>query len=174
MGGHSLTGLPAYPDPQTLGRFLLRFAQHGLPAFRRLHDHLTVRRPQHPTPSPLVILDLDSTVLTVYGRRAGAKVGFNPREKGRPAYLPLLGIEGQARDGWKASSPWHSSRDDRDPAAAGASPGPGAPGVQSLRLRAASACCDHEIVAWLAAHTGRYAIAAALTPRLQRRVAAAR
>ena len=36
------------------------------------------------------ILDLDSTVQTVYGKQEGAKKGFNPRHKGKRSYHPLL------------------------------------------------------------------------------------
>ena len=32
------------------------------------------------------ILDLDSTVVTVYGKQGGSAVGYNPTKKGRPSY----------------------------------------------------------------------------------------
>jgi len=32
------------------------------------------------------ILDLDSTVVTVYGKQSGSAVGYNPTKKGRPSY----------------------------------------------------------------------------------------
>jgi hypothetical protein len=44
------------------------------------------------------ILDLDSSVLTVYGRQERSAVGFNPRKRGRPSYLAILSFEGQTRD----------------------------------------------------------------------------
>jgi hypothetical protein len=45
-----LTGLPTYPDPQTLRRFLLRFGEAGLEPFQRLHDYLRARlRPERTT-----------------------------------------------------------------------------------------------------------------------------
>ena len=34
------------------------------------------------------IMDLDSTVVTVYGKQEGAAVGYNPSKPGRPI-LPL-------------------------------------------------------------------------------------
>ncbi len=42
-----LTGLPVYPDPQTLRRFLVRFGDAGFARFLQLHDHLRIacRRP---------------------------------------------------------------------------------------------------------------------------------
>ena len=47
-------------------------------------------------PSAL-ILDLDSTVETVYGEQAGAAKGTNPHKPGRKSYHPLLVFEGQSR-----------------------------------------------------------------------------
>lgn len=91
-----LTGLPGYPDPSSLRRFLQRFGQAGRTSFLKLHDRygqamLRSLRKQ-------VVLDLDSTVLTVYGRQQQAAVGYNPRKRGRPSYLAVLCFEGQTRD----------------------------------------------------------------------------
>lgn len=47
-------------------------------------------------PSEL-ILDLDSTVETVYGDQASAAKGTNPHKPGRKSYHPLLAFEGQSR-----------------------------------------------------------------------------
>ncbi|MEB8638355.1 IS1380 family transposase [Bacillus cereus] len=44
-----------------------------------------------------VILDLDSTVETVYGNQSGAAKGTNPHKPGRKSYHPLLAFEGQSR-----------------------------------------------------------------------------
>ncbi|MCP3776116.1 IS1380 family transposase [Paenibacillus sp. MZ04-78.2] len=44
-----------------------------------------------------IILDLDSTVETVYGHQAGAAKGANPHKPGRKSYHPLLAFEGQTR-----------------------------------------------------------------------------
>jgi hypothetical protein len=43
------------------------------------------------------ILDLDSTVETVYGDQAGAAKGTNPHKPGRKSYHPLLAFEGHTR-----------------------------------------------------------------------------
>lgn len=47
-------------------------------------------------PSELIV-DLDSTVETVYGRQEGAAVGTNPHKPGRKSYHPLMAFEGQSR-----------------------------------------------------------------------------
>jgi hypothetical protein len=44
-----------------------------------------------------MILDLDSTVETVYGNQSGAAKGTNPHKPGRKSYHPLLAFEGQSR-----------------------------------------------------------------------------
>lgn len=44
-----------------------------------------------------LILDLDSTVETLYGSQQGAAVGANSHKPGRKSYHPLLAFEGQSR-----------------------------------------------------------------------------
>ena len=46
--------------------------------------------PQFPEPP---ILDLDSTVVTVFGHQEGAAVGYNPHYRGKRSYDPLLCLE---------------------------------------------------------------------------------
>ena len=97
----ALTGLPAYPNPTTLRRFLGRFAVRGLPKLRGLHDELLQQLWQRPQPLRRVLFDLDSTVLTLYGHQEQARGGYNPRQHGRPSYVipgsasrPRRGISG--------------------------------------------------------------------------------
>ena len=96
----TLTGLPTYPDPTSLRRFLRRFAVRGLPRLRRLHDRLLAKMCQRSRPLRRVLLDLDSTVLTLYGHQEKARRGYNPRKRGRPSYHPLVCFEAQTRDFW--------------------------------------------------------------------------
>src|SRR5713226_9719333 len=74
---HSLAGLPGYPEATSLRCFLERFARAGRNAFLKLHDRWRTQMIAHP---PQVIFDLDSTVLTVYGRQQRAAVGYNPKK----------------------------------------------------------------------------------------------
>lgn len=78
-----LSGLQSYPDPQSLRRFLLQ----APPAFRaQLHRlnhrllHQFIHWPEHRS---RLILDLDSTVVTVFGNQEGAAGGYNPRYRGK-------------------------------------------------------------------------------------------
>ncbi|MEK4005505.1 IS1380 family transposase [Paenibacillus sp. FSL H3-0333] len=56
--------------------------------------NLEVIRPVLPSK---LILDLDSTVETVYGNQAKAAKGVNSHKPGRKSYHPLLAFEGQSR-----------------------------------------------------------------------------
>ncbi len=94
----TLTGLPAYPDPTALRRFLRRFALRGVPKLRRLHDRLLAQMCQRPQPLRRVRFDLDSTVLTLYGHQEKARIGYNPRTRGRPSYHPLGGPPPRSRE----------------------------------------------------------------------------
>jgi len=89
-----LTGLPTYPNPTTLRRFLLRMAPEALP---RLLATMSTK-PKSPR---RMIFDLDSTVLTLYGRQELAVVGYNPMKKGRKSYHPLLCFDGLTKDYWQ-------------------------------------------------------------------------
>jgi len=85
-----LTGLPAYPDPQTLRRFLMRMAPLSLPRLRKLHDNLLSAMMLKPSAPSRIIFDMDSTVLTLYGKQEMAKIGYNPKKRGRPSYHPTI------------------------------------------------------------------------------------
>jgi Transposase DDE domain group 1 len=50
-----------------------------------------------------LIFDLDSVVLTLYGQQQGARVGYNPKKKGRRSYHPLLCFEAHAQEFWHGS-----------------------------------------------------------------------
>ena len=98
-----LAGLPSYPAATTLRRFLHRFGMAGLSAFGRLHDRYRRAFRSTATPCTQAVLDFDSTVLTVYGQQEQAAIGFNPKKRGRPSYLPLLCFDGVTRDVWAGS-----------------------------------------------------------------------
>lgn len=118
-----------------------------------------------------VVFDLDSTVLTVYGRQQQAQVGYNPKKRGRPSYLPLLCFEGQTQDCWEGS--YH----------------PGNTSVatvtipllerafaklpersEAVRLRADGAFFDHKIIEFIEGNKGFYVIVARLSGPLKNRL----
>lgn len=93
-----LTGLRTYPDPTTLRRFLTRLGTYGMVAFHRLHDRIRTQAVK----SKSIRFDLDTTVLTVYGNQEKAKIGHNPKKRGRPSFQPLFCFEGNSGVCWEA------------------------------------------------------------------------
>ena len=88
-----LTGLPSYPDPQTLRRFLIQAPPDFREQLHRVNDWLQQHFIHWPEHRSRLILDLDSTVVTVFGCQEGAAVGYNPRYRGKRSYDPLLCLE---------------------------------------------------------------------------------
>jgi hypothetical protein len=95
-----LTGLPSFPDPQTLRRFLLNAPVYLREQLHRANDRVLKRFIHLPDHRSRLILDLDSTVVTVYGRQEGAAVGYNPRYRGKRSYDPLLCLEANSSFLW--------------------------------------------------------------------------
>ena len=95
-----LTGLPSYPDPQSLRRFLLQAPPDFREQLHRFNDWLLVQFIHRPEHRSRLILDLDSTVVTVFGRQEGAEVGYNPRYRGKRSYDPLLCVEANSTFLW--------------------------------------------------------------------------
>ena len=88
-----LTGLPSFPDPQTLRRFLLQAPDSFREQLHRVNDRLLQNFIPLPSHRSRLIFDLDSSVVTVFGRQENAAVGYNPRYRGKRSYHPLLCIE---------------------------------------------------------------------------------
>jgi hypothetical protein len=95
-----LTGLPSFPDPQTLRRFLLNAPAHLREQLHRANDRLLQRFIHLPEHRSRLIFDLDSTVLSVFGHQEGAEVGYNPRYRGKRSYDPLLCVEASSSFLW--------------------------------------------------------------------------
>lgn len=97
-----LTGLPSFPDPQTLRRFLIGAPEtfrHQLRALNHRLLHHLIHLPDHRS---RLIFDLDSTVVPVFGHQQHATVGYNPHYRGRRSYHPLLCLEANSSYLWDA------------------------------------------------------------------------
>jgi len=166
-----LAGLRSYPHPTTLRRFLQRFGALGRDKFVTLHDQWRRAMLVRPRRSRRAILDLDTTVLTVYGRQEKSAVGFNPKKRGRRSYMAFLCFEGQSRDVLCGS--YH--------------PGNTHPSsvfepllteafakvhiyTHRVVVRADSAFFDHEIIESIEAQKAFYAIATRVTRPMQERL----
>ena len=99
----SLLGIPKFPDQSTLRRFLRRLSPKAIRQLVTLHDQLRARLFGLPKARFSLIFDLDSVILTVYGKMQWARVGYNPKKHGRRSYHPLLCFEAHLQEFWHGS-----------------------------------------------------------------------
>jgi len=164
-----LTGLPSFPDPQTLRRFLLQAPPRFWEQLHRLNGRLLqhfIHLPQHRS---RLIFDLDSTVLTVFGHQDGAEVGYNPRYRGKRSYNPLLCMEANSSYLWDAelrrgnAGTWDGSIKLMDACFANVPPD-----IRELRVRADAGFGLNPVFDALESQAAEYAVVARLSPALKR------
>jgi len=164
-----LTGLQSFPDPQTLRRFLLQAPDSFLQQMHRMNDRLLQNFIHLPDHRSRLIFDLDSTVVTVFGRQEHAEVGYNPRYRGKRSYNPLLCIEASSSYLWDTelrpgnAGTWDGSVElmatcfinvPRD--------------IRELRVRADAGFGFHPVLEILEARATQYAVVARLTQAFKR------
>lgn len=98
-----MLGLERFPDQSTLRRFLKRLAPKSIRQLVRVHDSLRAYLFALPQQRHSLVFDVDSTVLIIYGRAEGARVGYNPKKPGRRSYHPLLCFEESFQEFWHGS-----------------------------------------------------------------------
>lgn len=99
----ALAGLERFPDPTALRRFLGRLSPRAIRQTARLHDQIRGQLFGLPRPRTSLVFHLDSVVLTLYGQQQGARLGYNPKKKGRPSYHPILCFEAHGQEFWHGS-----------------------------------------------------------------------
>lgn len=166
-----LTGLPGYPDPQSLRRFLLQAPHDFREQLHRLNDRLLRQFIHQPEHRSRLILDLDSTVVTVFGSQEGAAVGYNPRYRGKRSYDPLLCLESNSSFLWDAelrpgnAGTWEGSVEllaccflniPTD--------------LREVRVRADAGFGFHPVLEMLEQGPAQYAVVARMTTSLQRKL----
>lgn len=166
-----LTGLPAYPNPTTLRRFLLRMAPLALTKLRKLHDKLLLVMVLKPKPPSRVIFDLDSTVLVLYGKQEMARIGYNPIKRGRPSYHPLLCFNGITKDCWHGElrpGDTHTSTGILQLLDVSFSKLPSS--VKAVIIRADKGFYDHKTIEYLESKKALFAIVAKVTRPLKEKL----
>jgi hypothetical protein len=164
-----LTGLPTYPNPTTLRRFLLRMAPLALSKLRRLHDRFLLSMIIKPYPPTRVIFDLDSTVLILYGKQEMGRIGYNPQKWGRPSYHPLLCFNGITKDFWHGElrpGDTHTAAGTVELLKAVFAKLP--PSVKIVIIRADKGFYDHETIEYLESQQALFVIVAKLTAPVKR------
>jgi hypothetical protein len=164
-----LTGLPSFPDPQTLRRFLLHAPDPFWEQMHRVNDRLLQNFIHLPDHRSRLIFDLDSTVVTVFGRQEDAEVGYNPRYRGKRSYNPLLCIEANSSYLWDTelrsgnAGTWDGSIELLDNCFASVPPD-----IRELRVRADAGFGFNPVFAGLEVRPAHYAVVARLTQAFKR------
>ncbi len=166
-----LTGLPSYPDPQSLRRFLLQAPPDFREQLHRLNDWLLghfIHRPEHRS---RLILDLDSTVVTVFGRQEGAEVGYNPRYRGKRSYDPLLCLEANSAFLWDTElRPGNAGTWDSSPELLAGCFLSLPADIRELRVRADAGFGFDPVLAMLEQRRAQYAVVARMASGLRRKL----
>jgi hypothetical protein len=165
-----LTGLPHFPDPTTLRRFLVRSAPELLPQIRRAHKELRTHFLTLPQTPSSFWLDCDSTMQTLYGKQEGVVKGYNPAHPGKKSYHPLIVTEAHGNDclgGFLRPGNAHTAQGIQHLLMTILSL---LPHHQRLRLRADAGFYDGDFVAFLKENRVDFALVAHLTPPLKSRV----
>lgn len=164
-----LTGLPSFPDPQTLRRFLLHAPDSFWEQMHRVNDRLLQKFIHLPDHRSRLIFDLDSSVVTVFGRQENAEVGYNPRYRGKRSYNPLLCIEANSSYLWDTelrpgnAGTWDGSVEMLETCFVNVPPD-----IREIRVRADAGFGFNPVMEGLEARPARYAIVARLTQTVKR------
>ena len=170
-----LTGLPSYPDPQSLRRFLLKAPPEFRQQLHRFNNRLLQQSIHLPEHRSRLILDLDSTVVTAFGCQEGTAVGYNPRYRGKRSYDPLLCLEANSSFLWDT---------ELRPGDAGTWAGSGEllatcflsipTDIRELRVRADAGFGYGPVLEMLEERSAQYAVVARMTSPLKRALGALR
>ena len=98
-----MLGLRRIPDQSTLRRFIKRLHPNTIRQMVRLHDSLRAYLYTLPRKRTTLVFDVDSVVITVYGKQERARVGYNPKKHGRRSYHPILCFESHFHEFWHGS-----------------------------------------------------------------------
>ena len=164
-----LTGLPSFPDPQTLRRFLLAAPSSFAAELGRVNDRLLQFFTHLPEARSRMILDLDSTVVTSFGHQEGAALGYNPLHRGKKSCQPLLCVESNSAHRWGARlRPGYT-----DPHSGTAELFRGCwsvlpAGIREVRARADAGFYDDGFLSELENCSAQYAVVAKMYPPLKR------
>jgi hypothetical protein len=164
-----LTGLPSFPDPQTLRRFLHQAPDSFLEQMHRVNDRLLqsfVHRPDHRS---RLIFDLDSSVVTVFGRQQKAEVGYNPRYRGKRSYNPLLCLEANSSYLWDTElRPGNAGTWDGSVELMASCFVNVPPDIRELRVRADAGFGFNPVLEVLETRPAQYAVVARMTQAFKR------
>jgi len=99
-----LLGVKTFPNPTTMRRFLHCLSPNVIRQILKVHNLLQQKLFFMDCPKTSVVFDIDPTQVTVYGKQIQrAKVGYNPKKRGRKCYCLILCFEDNHQEFWLAS-----------------------------------------------------------------------
>jgi len=88
-----LIGIEQIPDNSAIRRFLYSLRPDAIRQIVRVHNLIQRKIFLKIHTKTSITLDIDGTVLTVFGKQQRSKVGFNPKRKGARSYMAMLCFE---------------------------------------------------------------------------------
>jgi hypothetical protein len=167
-----IVGLKSYPYSSSLRRFLKRVNPKTIQSINKIHDYLRLKMFYLPKPRTSLLLDFDSSVITIYGKLIEeAKVGYNPHKRGARSYHPLLCFESNSKDFWHGVlRPGNVYTSAGSPEFLKACFTKIPPYVYRIRVRADSGFFDHEFIEPLDDKGIGYAIVAKMTQTIKNKL----
>jgi hypothetical protein len=95
-------GMKTLPSTTAMRRFLYRLTPTTIRQIVKVHNIIQKKIFLQLHTKTSVTFDIDGTVLTVYGSQQRAKVGYNPKKRGKKSYCLMLAFE-QNREFWYGS-----------------------------------------------------------------------
>lgn len=93
-----LVGIARFPSQSTISRFLSKITVHKAEHVAQMNFKLLRRIRKGFRELNAITLDLDSHVISVFGKQHRARRGYNPKKRGRSSYHPLMCFIGETRD----------------------------------------------------------------------------
>jgi len=135
----------------------------------RVNDRLLQNFIHLPDHRSRLIFDLDSSVVTVFGRQENAAVGYNPRYRGKRSYNPLLCIESNSSYLWDTelragnAGTWDGSIELLETCFVNVPPD-----IREVRVRADAGFGFNPVMESLEVRPAQYAVVARLTQAFKR------
>lgn len=166
-----ITGLPRFPNPATLRRFLADKSNELLPRLQSAHDDLRQHFLTLPIARSSAWLNFDSTAKTLYGNQEGVVKGYNPTHRGRKSYHPLICAEAHSQDclgGELRYGDAHTADGVKEMLTRALAVLPDS--VRIIRVRADAGFYDGDFIAQLSENHIGFAVVARLTKPLKNRL----
>lgn len=163
-----LLGVETFPHATTIRRFLHQLSPKVIRQIVKVHSLLQKNLFFIHSSQTSVIFDLDPTALTVYGKQERAKIGYNPKKRGKRCYCLFLCFESNHQEFWLGSlragniGPVKLARQITKECIAKLPKS-----VKRIRVRADSAFFDHRFIEFLDDDGIGYTIEAKITKPMQ-------